>query len=65
MVRRSPALRFVTVCLEGNEPGRRASEFVAVQIARHWWVRTATLPDGMQPDTAPEADPLATPGHGR
>ncbi len=60
-----PALRFVTVCLDPDEPGRKASELVAARLSRHWWVRIATLPDGMQPDTAPEADLLAALGRRR
>jgi DNA primase len=60
-----PSLRFVTVCLDGDEPGRKASELVAAQLSRHWWVRIATLGDGMQPDTAPEADLLAALGRKR
>ena len=39
-----PALRFVTVCLDGDEPGRKAGETVAARLARHWWVRIASLP---------------------
>jgi DNA primase len=46
-----PALRFVTVMLDGDEAGRSAAEGVAVKLARHWWVRIVSLPDGGQPDT--------------
>ena len=60
-----PALRFVTVCLDPDDAGRKASELVAARLSRHWWVRIATLPDGMQPDTAPEADLLAALGRRR
>src|SRR4051812_31326182 len=60
-----PALRFVTVCLDGDEPGRKASETVAARLAAHWWVRIALLPDGMQPDTAPAEVVLATLGRTR
>src|SRR3954452_120759 len=60
-----PALRFVTVCLDGDEPGRKASETVAARLAAHWWVRIAHLPDGMQPDTAPAEVVLATLGRTR
>ena len=38
-----PALRFVTVCLDGDEPGRKAGETVAARLAPHWWVRIAKL----------------------
>src|SRR4051794_21911732 len=60
-----PALRFVTICLDGDDAGRKASELVAAQLSRHWWVRIATLPDGMQPDTAPQDDLLAALGRRR
>jgi DNA primase len=60
-----PALRFVTVCLDGDDAGRKASDLVAARLARHWWVRIATLGDGMQPDTAPEAELLAVLGRKR
>jgi DNA primase len=60
-----PALRFVTVCLDGDDAGRKASEHVAASLARHWWVRIATLGDGMQPDTALQADLLAALGRKR
>ena len=60
-----PALRFITVCLDCDDAGRKASEHVAAALARHWWVRVATLGDGMQPDTAPEADLLAALGRAR
>ena len=46
-----PELRHVTVMLDGDEAGRSAAEGVAVKLARHWWVRIVSLPDGGQPDT--------------
>jgi DNA primase len=46
-----PDLRHVTVMLDGDEAGRTAAEGVAVKLARHWWVRIVSLPDGGQPDT--------------
>ncbi len=60
-----PSLRFVTVCLDGDDAGRKASELVAAQLAKHWWVRIATLPDGMHPDTTLEAELLAALGRKR
>jgi hypothetical protein len=38
---------------------------VAAGLARHWWVRIATLGDGMQPDTTMEAELLAALGRAR
>jgi DNA primase len=46
-----PALRFVSVMLDGDEAGRNASEVVASRLAKHWWTRIVELPDGTQPDT--------------
>ena len=42
-----------------------ASPSRAGSLARHWWVRIATLGDGIQPYTAPEADLLAALGRKR
>jgi DNA primase len=47
-----PALRFVTVMLDGDDAGRQAAAAVAARLSRHWWTRTAALPEGAQPDTA-------------
>jgi hypothetical protein len=52
-----PELRHVTVMLDGDEAGRTAAEDVAVKLARHWWTRIVSLPDGAQPDTV-ELDTL-------
>jgi DNA primase len=46
-----PALRFVTVMLDGDEAGRKAGDIIAARLAKHWWTRTVALPDGTQPDT--------------
>jgi DNA primase len=46
-----PALRYVSVMLDGDEAGRNASEVVASRLAKHWWTRIVELPDGTQPDT--------------
>lgn len=46
-----PALRHVSVMLDGDEAGRNASEAVASRLARHWWTRIVALPEGTQPDT--------------
>jgi hypothetical protein len=37
--------------LDGDEAGRKAADDVAVRLARHWWTRIVSLPDGGQPDT--------------
>jgi DNA primase len=46
-----PALRYVSVMLDGDEAGRKAADSVAARLARHWWTHIAELPDGTQPDT--------------
>jgi hypothetical protein len=51
LLRDCPALRFVTVMLDGHEAGEKAGDIIAVQLAKHWRTRIVTLPDGMQPDT--------------
>ena len=49
-------LRFVTVMLDGDEPGREAAQKVAAQLAQSWWTRFAQLADGMQPDAVEDAN---------
>lgn len=51
-----PNLRFVTVMLDGDEPGREAAQKVAARIAQNWWTRIVHLPDGVQPDTIDGAE---------
>jgi DNA primase len=43
--------RRVTVMLDGDEPGRAASEEVAGAIANVAWSRIVHLPIGAEPDT--------------
>ena len=51
-----PSLRFVTVMLDGDEPGREAAQKVAAVLAQSWWTRIAHLADGIQPDTVEDAE---------
>ena len=46
-----PALRFVTVMLDGDEAGEKAGDIITARLAKHWWTRKVALPDGTQPDT--------------
>ena len=46
-----PALRFVTVMLDGDEVGQKAVDIVTARLAKYWWTRDVVLPDGTQPDT--------------
>jgi DNA primase len=55
LVEHCPALRFVTVLMDGDKAGREAAERVAGKLAWHWPVRIGALPEGMQPDTTPLA----------
>jgi DNA primase len=51
-----PALRFVTVMLDGDEPGRKAADTVAARLAKSWWTRIVHLSDGEEPDTVEPAE---------
>lgn len=51
--KRCPNLKAVTVLLDGDAAGRTATLSIVPRLARHWWTRTAELPDGAQPDTIP------------
>jgi DNA primase len=44
LLRDCPALRFVTVMLDGDEAGQKAGDIVAIQLAKHWWIRIVALP---------------------
>ncbi len=50
-----PALRFVTVLLDGDEPGRKAADTVAARLAQNWWCRIVHLAEGEEPDTVDPA----------
>jgi hypothetical protein len=42
-----------------TEPGRTAAAQAAPALSRSFWVRTALLPEGTEPDTVPEEVLLA------
>jgi len=44
----------VTLFLDGDEAGRKATGELAAFLAPHLWVRAAVCPDGKQPDELPE-----------
>jgi DNA primase len=50
-----PALRAVTLLLDGDEAGRKAAETIAPRLCPHWWTRIVALPEGTQPDTVEPA----------
>lgn len=45
------SLACVTVLMDGDAAGSHAADTIVPRLARHWWVRVRTLPDGTQPDT--------------
>ena len=48
--------RFLTLLLDGDEPGRTAAQALLPRVARNWFVYHAELPDGQQPDTVDEQE---------
>jgi DNA primase len=50
-----PALRFITVMLDGDEPGRKAADTIAARLAQSWWTRIVHLSDGEESDTVEPA----------
>ena len=46
-----PELWYLTVMLDGDEPGREAADVVVTKLAQNWWARVVQLPEGEQPDT--------------
>jgi DNA primase len=51
-----PRLSFVSVMLDGDEPGRKATDTVAARLAQKWWTRIVHLAEGAQPDTVDPAE---------
>lgn len=51
-----PALRFVTVLLDGDEAGVEGGDKVTAALAKHWFVRIVALPDGNQPDMVDQGE---------
>lgn len=48
---RESGIQRLTLLLDGDGPGRRATEALLPRLARSFFVREAELPDGAQPDT--------------
>jgi DNA primase len=46
--------RYLTLLLDGDEPGRTAATALLPRLARTWFVRSVDLPAGTQPDTVDE-----------
>jgi DNA primase len=46
--------RMLTLLLDGDRPGREATERLLPRLATDFFVRVVHLPDGAQPDTVPE-----------
>jgi DNA primase len=47
-------VRMLTLLLDGDQPGREATDELLPRLARPFFVRVVRLPDGAQPDTVPE-----------
>ena len=48
--------RHVTLLLDGDATGRKASALIAQKLRPHCHVRVVLLPDGAQPDQLPAKD---------
>ena len=46
--------RLLTLLLDPDEAGQMATKNLLTRLSRNFFVRVAELPDGLQPDTAPE-----------
>ncbi|MDA2925665.1 CHC2 zinc finger domain-containing protein [Acidobacteria bacterium AH-259-G07] len=46
--------RCFILLLDGDEPGRQAQDKILLRIARHFFVKSVSLPAGKQPDTVDE-----------
>ena len=55
-VSKSQALFRDLVALDGDEVGKRATDEIALRLARRAFVRIATIPHGRQPDDLPEEE---------
>jgi DNA primase len=47
-------VRMLTLLLDGDQPGREATDELLPRLARPFFVRVVNLPDGAEPDTVPE-----------
>jgi DNA primase len=47
-------VRMLTLLLDGDGPGREATEQLLPRLAARFFVRVTSLPDGAEPDTVPE-----------
>jgi DNA primase len=48
---RDSGVRMLTLMLDGDEPGREATDQLLPRLSAHFFVHTIRLPDGMEPDT--------------
>jgi len=51
---REAGFRFVTLLLDGDDAGRKATPEILATLARQVYVRAVELPDGLKPDVMPE-----------
>ena len=54
----SAGIKRVIVLMDGDNAGENAAEKVVPALARSFWVRTAVLPEGEDPETVDEAELL-------
>jgi DNA primase len=47
-------IRMLTLLLDGDRPGREATNQLLPRLAEHFFIRMVSLPDGAEPDTVPE-----------
>jgi DNA primase len=47
-------IRMLTLLLDGDAPGREATDELLPRLAKAFFVRVVSLPDGAEPDTVPE-----------
>ena len=47
-------VRMLTLMLDGDAPGRKATDELVPRLAEHFFVRAVRLPDQAKPDTVPE-----------
>ena len=47
-------VRMLTLLLDGDRPGREATDQLLPRLAARFFVRVVSLPDGAEPDTVPE-----------
>lgn len=50
--------KYLTIILDGDKPGREATEKISSRLQRHFFVHTIDLPENLEPDTIESQDLL-------